>query len=308
MKKIIALFLMMVMLVNMVIQASAASSGYTGTVGGIKNGITVTKDNAPLRAKPDGKSTVLCRAEKGAVLKVVSTVRTGFLGYKKWYKVTENGNEYYLFADNAVAHKHTYTPYAVYGTNFKICDCGHVVYTTYQKSKIQKAESFAALGPVAIGAVASDGPFPVGDAVAAAIVAVGTIYMLTGEMASNDTIREVAVDIDFVDYLKNSKNECTDESYRMVRRTAGSNLKFISDACLSLGQAYVYVRYCGGDVWCKNDAVAKPLAELDYFGCYYEHDKDEVTYYWHYHLGENAAKKVGGHIFYGKNDLGQMPA
>lgn len=291
---------------GVLIDPNATGTTFAGDVGGIKNGVTVTKDNAPLRATADGDDEILYRAEKGAVLELLGTKRTGFMGIKKWYKVSYKGSTYYLFGENGEVHSHNYTSYIVAGTHFKVCNCGHVAFTTHQKVEVKRMESYAALGTAAATAALADGPIPVGDIVGAVIVATGTVFLLTGELVSSETAQEIATDIDYVDYLKTVKNECNGSTYRMVTRTPG-NLKIISDSCLNIGEAYIYVRYCGGDVWCTNSIVAKAVAELHESGYYIESDKDELSHYEHIHLGTDAAHKVGGHIFYGTNDLGQTP-
>ena len=292
---------------GILIDPNAASVvSFTGDFGGIEHGITVIKDRAPLRTAPDGDAAIKYRAEKGSVLELLGVKRTGFFGFRKWYVVSYNGSQYYLFSDNAEVHSHSYVSYSVAGTPFKVCDCGHVVFTTYQSVEIKRAESYAAIGTAAATAVFVDGPIPIGDIIGAVIVAAGTVYWLTGDVISSDTAQTIATDVDYVDYLKTVKNECSGSTYRMVAR-APENLRFISDSCLNIGEAYVYAAYCGGDVWCSNRIVAKALADLHGTGCYSEVDRNQPTHYQHFHLGGKPSIKVGGHVFYGTNELGQTP-
>lgn len=285
---------------------AATGETLTSEVGGVTHGITVTKDKAPLRATPDGSAKVLYRAEKGAVLELLGTKRTGFLGFKKWYKVSYNNEVYYIYGENAEMHTHEYTSYTAADTRFKVCDCGHVVFTTYQTVETKRMEAYTALCTVAATTALADGPIPVGDVIGAVIVAAGTIYLLTEEEITTDTAQVIATDIDYIDYLKTVDNECSASTYRMVVR-APDNLKIIGDSCLNVGEAYVYVRYCSGDVWCTTASVAEAVGELHGSGYYIECDEGEPSHYKHIHLGANASLKVGGHIFFGANDWGQIP-
>ena len=184
---------------GILLDPNATVTTFTGNAGGVENGVTVIKDNAPLRATADGEDEILYRAKKGAVLELLGTKHTGFMGLKKWYKVSYNGNTYYLFGENAEVHTHDYTSYIVAGTHFKVCNCGHVAFTSYQKVEVKKMESYATLGTAAATAALADGPIPVGDIIGAVIVATGTIYLLTGETASMATAQEIATEIDYAD-------------------------------------------------------------------------------------------------------------
>jgi len=71
----------------------------------------------------------------------------------------------------------------------------------------------------------------------------------------------------------------------------------------------VYVRLLQGDVYTASENSALALAAMC-GSAIMERDKasptkDITTYYFHYHVGTD--RKNGAHIFFGVNDLGQMP-
>ena len=306
--RMVSIVLALIMVVGMAVPAFAASSEYTGKVGGIDDGVTVTKDNAPLRASANGKDTILCHVAKGAVLERVGTARSGAFGHNKWYRVKYEGKEYFLFSENAEVHEHKYKKFYVEETSFKICDCGKVVFTTKQKVEVKHMESLAAVVSAAAGTATLDGPLPLGDIIGAGIVAAGGIFILTGELVDRSTMEEILIDVDYVEYIKNEKKECNDLTFRMVERPPeGGNLRKISDSCITMGQAYVYVRYCGGDVWCTNSVIAENLAQLNDGGYYFDGDVDALTHYNHIHLTTDSGVKIPTHIFYGTNDFGMIP-
>lgn len=279
--------------------------------------IEVKRDNAPIRSAASENGSVLFRCEEGAVLKYTSTVINKYGNL--WYKVTFNGKTGYIYSGNVKMHTHSYQHLTYDGVTYNVCDCGKVTVTVKTTQKVDSYKvsmsGVAATAPLSMTGYAStagglaiaDGPIPLGDIIGLSILVVGAYLTLTNSKPSTTQVQEIVRNIDFDSYLEQNGSSCSVTSYRRVLREGGT-LKYIDDKCMNIGEAYVYVRYIGGDVYCNDQPTAMALAVMHGENNFYmERDKNQPTYFYHYHLGANAKHKVGGHIFFGTNELGQRP-
>lgn len=299
--KFLSLLLALTLVIGLIpVQTFAASTTY----------LEVVRDNAPLRAKNTNQGQIVARYAKGTILE--STGSCYNYKFNKWYKVPDaNGTVRYIFADNVKVHSHSYQYLTYDDVTYKICDCGDVIVSAKTYAEVKKGNALALYatqyGSMAAGAAMSDSPvLPYGDVVGLLILAYGAFEMATGSSISSTKAHEIAIDLDFDEYLKNNPQVCSEASFRLVQRHTGSNLTYLGKQCYNAAQAYVLARF-GADVYTKYQLNAFITASMHPGGCYSEIDKNKPDYYYHYHLGANANYKVGGHIFYGATPSGMMP-
>lgn len=89
MKRLLSILMVICLMVTMLpLNALAASKDY----------IEVTKDNAPLRSGKAEKYSVVARATKGTILKVIRSSYNGYLN--KWYEVETASGSAYIYSGN----------------------------------------------------------------------------------------------------------------------------------------------------------------------------------------------------------------
>lgn len=103
---------------------------------------------------------------------------------------------------------------------------------------------------------------------------------------------------------KRNENICSQYSFRKVQRVNGG-LKYIDKYCMDPAEAYIYLTAIGGDVYTESEDSAMMLVAQIHGSGICERDKDKKSYFYHYHLGTN--REIGGHIFFGSNDFGEVP-
>jgi hypothetical protein len=275
--------------------------------GSYEKAVTVTKNNAPLRTGPSEKESVAYRVPVGTVLEYSSTCRssTGLFNFNQWYVIEYNGNTYYLFSGNAEIHSHSWAETLLYNdVTYQICNCGYVSVQniSQQKVGVMRSEVAAALA-VAGGLSAADGPLPFGE-MAGAVVLVAAMAVESSVTLSDTTYMDVVTDEAFSDYLKDNASQCSYYSFRRVIRVAGQ-LKYMDDYCLDAAQAYICARYLGIDVYTKSEDAALMMVATFFGSGICERDKDQTTYFYHYHLGTD--RNIHTHVFFGTNDLGEEP-
>ena len=284
--------------------------------------LEVVTDNAALRSGAGEKNSVVIRCKEGAVLeKNGHATLNRFL--RKWYRVKYydpvNNKCYtgYIYSERVKTHSHEFDSFTYDDVTYKYCTCGKITVRATDKDKMSNAlvltsttvaalptGSFAPAGVAAGGLTLADGPFPIGDIIAVGLLITVGIMESTGVIPSIDTVQDVWED---VQYTYDDKDICPIDSYRRVMRTDGK-LKYIDKDCLSVIEAYVWVR-TGNDVWCENYEVAEKLAKVHPNGGFSEIDSngEAKDYYYHFHLGQCVNGKhidvVGGHIFYGGSAL-----
>lgn len=259
--------------------------------------LEVTVDNAPIRAASNKNGKVIARCAKGSVLTCTGSCINS--AGNRWYKVEYDDWYYYIYSGNVKTHTHTFEYIDYDGVSYRYCDCGLVQVPT--KTQAKQAATMTPYLSAAVGVAALDGPVPLGDIIGVTIILVGS--MLTYGVTKN-VVTEVVENIDLSRYARS--NSCSTASYRAVSR-AGGKLTYLDDACLNLGEAFVYTYFAGGDVYTQTYAAAEELAMLggDHFT---EIDKDKPDYYYHFHYGtKNPRYTVGGHIFYGATPSGLTP-
>ena len=171
MKKMICAILVVVLIVGMIpITAFAAGNTY----------IEVTKDQAAVRTKADGDAKIALRLEEGVVLESVAT-HYNWKKLSNWYEIRIPGKEgtYFIFAGNVKIHEHETTSITVNDIVYKICNCGNIRAETTTAE--QNEEASLVLGSATLALPLVDGPLPLGDLAAAAVVIVllrrGQIHM-----------------------------------------------------------------------------------------------------------------------------------
>ena len=266
--------------------------------------VDVTKVDAPLWSGPTKYSELVDHTYLGRVLAVVDeTVNEyGNLWYEvAWEKEPGDGNTAFIYSGNVEPHTHGYCCLYVEGVEYSYCECGDVYvmgtsYVEVSQEDTYMMSTMAQAGILSLG----DTALPFGDMVAGVLI-IGTICLyLTDNIPT--TLQMVTEEIDFLDYLKENPEVCTETNFRMVTRDMKNGLLVIEgDNCLTISEAYVYARFCGGDVWTpdKTGTSALACAELngEFFGP--EVDKDKPGYYYHYHMGTDHDNAVESHIFYG---------
>lgn len=280
-----------------------------------KKFVDVVVSDAPLKSSAYKYTDIVARTYSGRVLTVVNEISNeyGHVWYEvAWENEPGDGNTAYIYSGNVKEHEHSYQNKEVEGVEYSYCECGDVYVKETSQVKFSNADTLV-LGATATAGATSmvDGPLPVGDLVGLVLVAGTWCLLYSGAIPTE--LQEVTTDKDFSDYIKENGDTCSDTNFRIVVRE-GKELVKASDYCLTIPQAYVYARYCKGDVWTPDETgvVALACAKLngDYIGP--EVDKNQPSYYYHYHFlaeptqteeGQETTqghKTVGGHVFYGK--------
>ena len=272
--------------------------------------LEVVKEGAPIRAKAAEEGRVVERCAVGAVLECTGSKINHHMN--RWYIVkTSSGGEAYIYSGNVKEHSHNYTDLRFEDITYSVCNCGRVQVKADNEAKEEEGSKVLAAVSAALPAAVADGPLPVGDLVGIGIVIV-SVAALHDVVLSTDSLSSAISLADFDEYLSKKEGVCNSSSFRKVARLNG-NLKYIDNRCLDLAEAYIYV-LLGGDVYTPDENNAMMLA-AEYGRATFERDKDKISYFYHYHFGlhfdehgnriENDT--VGGHIFFGLNDLGQGP-
>ena len=273
--------------------------------------LDVTTDNACLREGPSKDYSEISRTYYGRVLKVVGkeTNDYGNLWYEvAWEQEAGDGRTAYIYSKNVEKHEHGYFCVDLEGVEYHACSCGDVYVEEEETVTVSRADTLVLGATVTAGATSvADGPFPFGEAVGALILA--GAYCLEYSGAIPDEVSKITTKTDFSDYIDENGEVCGESNFRMVAREGG-NLVVISDKCLNLPQAFVYSRFCYGDVWTPDESGAMAMAcaamNKDFFGP--EVDKNKPGYYYHYHYGTDHNNCYGGHVFYGKGQFtGSLP-
>lgn len=265
-----------------------------------QNFVDVRVYNAPLRVGPEKSADAIAYTYDGRVLTVVDEITNqyGNLWYEvAWEAVPGDGTTAYIFSGNVSEHSHAYACQEVEGIEFSFCKCGDVYIEESSYMEISMANTLVLGASATAGATSmADGPLPVGDLIGIILLAGAWCLDYTGAIPTD--LQKITTDADFMDYLKDNAEICTNENFRMVKRVNGL-LQVIGNSCLNIPQAYIYSRYCKGDVWTRDYATALECAAFNgtYFGP--EVDKNAEGYYYHFHYGNDHTDCVGGHIFYG---------
>lgn len=306
MKKAIAVLMTIVLLLTALTPtpAFAATSYYD-----------VTRDNAPIRSEPYETASVIMECPYGMMLEVSGWTVNRYLN--KWMEVNVDGRVCYIYSGNVDRHSHVYQTVHFNDETYRFCKCGTIERTaggpklsgaalTAGTALVRFVNSPAYYG-AASAATLADGPFPVGDVIALGMTVIGTCVSAHMAMPTIESIVELVTDEEFNAYLRNrDRNICTPYSFRKVQRLNGA-LRYIDEYCMDEIEAMIYVRALKGDVYTSSEDAAMMLV-AKYGAGVCERDKDAVSYYFHYHLTHgNAQKRYGGHVFFGTNDLGQVP-
>lgn len=271
-----------------------------------KQFIDVKTSNASLKSGAYKYADTIAKTYSGRVLNVKGVVLNeyGHLWYKvAWENEPGDGNVAYIYAENVEKHVHSYVCKEVENVQYSYCNCGDVYVEETSEKMISRADTLV-LGATATGAATSviDGPLPVGDLIGVVLVAGTRCLEYSGIIPSE--IQQITTEKEFCEYIKENGEVCTEDNFRMVRREKGLLFK-VDEKCLTISQAYVYARYCKGDVWTPDETgqIAEECAALnkDFFGP--EVDKDQPGYYYHYHFGKDHKTEVGGHVFFGKGQF-----
>jgi len=262
--------------------------------------------SASIRSKPYSTGSVLYKVSSGTSIPVTSATVNKY--GNTWYITNYGGTVGYIYAGNVKAHSHSYETVSYDGVTYHICDCGNVKVTvkTTETVKLKRSETMAMYLSMAGMSAVADGPVPLGDVIAAGLLVLGAYECMTMTSLTSTQAINMLREVNFDEYLKQRENQCSNTSFRRVIRVDGT-LKYMDDRCLTLPEAYVYVRYMHGDVHTKYYGTATALGALH--GAYYtERDSNQLNCYYHVHLGSSAANKVGGHVFYGCNGYGKWPS
>lgn len=308
MKKFISIAVLIAILTISIIPVTAVAE----TI----NYVVVSKDRAPIRAEPYEEGAVVAWFARNTYLETSATIIN--LRLNKWYEVEYGGQSCYIYSGNVTKHTHAYQTIHFNRETFEFCTCGKIERTA-GGPKISMAVATAAIPFVRYvsspsyyalaGATAlADGPLPVGDTIALGMMIVGACVQGHIMMPTVETLVDLISDSEFTEYLRNRDNNiCTPYSFRKVQRLNGT-LHYIDEYCMDEIEALIYVRAIKGDVYTSSEDAALMLV-AKYGAGVCERDKDNETYFYHYHLTHaNSEKRYGGHIFYGANDFGQTPS
>lgn len=312
MKKIISILLALVLILGCIpAPAFAAESGEVCAVepySGDATLLEIVRDGAPIRTGAGEKYAKVVTCEKGAVLEKNGSKVNRYLN--KWYEVTYRDMESnacytgYIYSENVKKHSHSFEKLEYEGVTYKFCDCGKITVRVKNEYMLKKADALAAAGVAAGTLTAVDGPLPVGDLIGAGLLVTVGLLSNTGALPNVREVLSIYDDIDFKRFEED--DSCSADSYRKVVRSNGT-LIFLDDKCMSVVEAYVWVR-TGNDVWCQNWDTALKLGALHPGGCFSEIDSGNKDYWYHFHLGSCTPEGkhvdvVGGHIFYGASAI-----
>ena len=314
MKKIVSILLTLVLILGCLpVRAFAAGNDETCAVTPYSSDATlieITRDGAPIRTGPGERYSTVVRCELGTILEKNGTKINRYLN--RWYKVTYRDSQSntcytgYIYSENTKNHAHQYEQLEYDGVVYKYCDCGKLTVRVKSEQRLKKADAVAIAGTAAGTLSVVDGPVPVGDLLGVGLLITVGILEATGAIPSVDEVQEVYEDIDFDQF--DDDDYCPIDSYRRVSR-AGGTLTYLDNDCLSIVEAYVWVR-SGNDVWCRDWDTAYKLGSLYAGGCFSEIDSGNKDYWYHFHMGTctpsgKHLNVVGGHIFYGASAITQ---
>lgn len=267
----------------------------------------VIADGTTIHAKARESSRVITSCQAGAVLEVKGSCRNIF--FNKWYKLEYNGETCYIYSKDVKKHNHSYMDLTFNGVTYMICDCGSVTFwaESYEDQVAGEKVNMAVTMALPLSLAAVDGPLPVGDLLAAGILILAGCMSMDVTMPTTEELAVLMSEAEFERYLESrNENACSMESFRRVK-IVNDKLHFVDDKCLDIVEAYIYVRFLKKDVWTPNENSALMLAYM-HGSATMERDKDEDTYFFHYHLGvRDVTKRLKGHIFFGTNDYGEIP-
>ena len=300
MKKAFALFISLVLLVNLLpMSAALADTEY----------VEVTVNSASIRNDYYDTGDVLQWVSRGTMLRVIDSKRNLYLN--KWYKV-EYDTGYscvrgWIYAGEVAEHKHHYQEFYYNDNKFGVCtSCRTVAIEQVSTVEYNKANALTAALPAVGGLAAADGPLPVGEI--AGLVILGLAYLEIGYNPSDYMIREWARTASIDDYLSET-NSCSVQSFYIVERT-GSKLVKKSNKCLNVFQAYLYSRFLNQDVWTMDPDAAFLCACMNgfrHFGPERDCRNSDVKYF-HYHYGtDHNHYDAHTHIFFSTNNYGETP-
>lgn len=266
--------------------------------------------NTTLRSSPYEASSKVCSVAKGTTVMVSAVVKNSY--GNTWYKAviysSSGTKEGYIYSGKVQSHTHSRETFTFNSITYGVCRCGDVTVKAYNSAKQKEGQAVVASAtmalPLALGAV--DGPLPIGDLIGVGILIVGTCFAHDIAVPTTKDLAGMITKADFDEYLKKRENSCGSDSFRKVQRVDGT-LKYVDKHCMDMVEAYIYVRFLKGDVYTPNENNALLLAAM-HGAAIMERDKDESTYWYHYHLGAEQKGKSKGHIFFGTNDLGETPS
>lgn len=300
MKRIISVFLVIVMVIGMLPMTAFAAS---------KHYIEVVRE-APLRTKGDSNAAVAMRCEEGVVLESLGTY-FNWRKLSKWHRVKVPGYDdvFFIYDGNVKNHTHKAIELTINGIVYKVCGCGDITAETASREEREEARVVLSAVPMAIPLAFADGPLPIGDIAATVMVIVGVCIAHDYAIPAAEELAVMATEADFDKYFEDrAENTCSRYSFRRVTRFPGG-LKYTDHYCMDAAEAFVYVSLVHGDVYTADEDSALMLAAM--FGsAIMERDKasrkkDNTTYFYHYHVGTDRVNKA--HIFFGLNDWNQGP-
>ena len=266
--------------------------------------------NTTLRSSPYEASSKVCSVAKGTTVAVSAVVKNSY--GNTWYKAviysSSGTKEGYIYSGKLQSHAHSRDTFTFNSITYGVCRCGDVTVKASNSAKQKEGQAVVASAtmalPLALSAV--DGPLPIGDLVGVGILIVGTCFAHDIAVPTTKDLAGMITKADFDEYLKKREDSCGSDSFRKVQRVDGT-LKYVDKHCMDMVEAYIYVRFLKGDVYTPNENNALLLAAM-HGAAIMERDKDESTYWYHYHLGAEQKGKSKGHIFFGTNDLGETPS
>ena len=237
-----------------------------------------------------------------------------------WYKVmvySEKGTtEGYIYSNTLKKHSHSYKTFTFNDITYSVCACGYTEVKASNKTKEAEGARIVQSASIAIPATLGvvDGPLPIGDIIGIAIMVVSVCIAHDITLPAAKELSTIITEADFDDYLKKRENTCGQGSFRKVQRFQGT-LKYVDNYCMDIVEAYLYVRILGKDVYTPNENNALLLAAMHGYVTEMQRDKDQQTYFYHYHLSFNTdisnhhsnKDNLKAHIFFGVNDFGHGP-
>lgn len=261
--------------------------------------LEVVIDEAPIREDCYKTGKVVARCTRGAVLESSGTITNKHSN--TWYRVEYNGKERYIYSENVRKHNHNYQSLELENIKVKICkNCGEIAPGENTSSTYME---YVKLATTALPVI--DGALPVGDIIAAILVAYSVAKFSQAMVPVAADIIDQIREIDFSEYLrKRAENSCTPYTFRRVVRFPGG-LKYLDSDCMDYAEAFVWTLVFRGDVYTASEDAALILASMSPNGSICERDKDKISYFYHYHLSQDRSEKA--HVFFGTNDLGDTP-
>ncbi len=301
------------------------ASSIPATVNAESNEYVIAVKDAPIRTGPKEKAGIIAWVEEGTMLPVTGSCYNIHLN--KWYEVAYGGQQGYIYSGNVVRHEHDYQTFIVRDITFEVCGCGdyHIYAGTSEKTEegeVLMANALALL-PTSVmmsenayliedallaapALSAGDLTLPIGEVIGVCLIIAAVAYAYATPMPEVKDVQDLLSQSEFLEAIREMNRICTAQDFWIVQRyPLGLKIVGPRTACLKMVEAFVASYIFGLDVWTLDEYAAAALASMGNAMNICEKDKDQETYFWHYHYGTD--RKKHAHIFFGANEQNHYP-